>query len=139
VGSLLRIPPSPRQIDPDAEFPFRRDEELPTFVIPASLVYWVIFSLATGAGWAGYVFYDTTAPTHREFIEGAIVMLLLLPGVQLLASLLAFGVVAVLPRTVQPDRRVGFIRLGLILAWSFVGTLAGIGVMVLLASVANNM
>jgi hypothetical protein len=132
VGSVIRLDPTPRYADPDAEFPFRRDEELPTFVVPASLVYWVVFSLASGLAWTGYVLYQMSgAPNSQEMIEGAVILIMLLPVVQLLASILALIVVALLPRSVSPDRPVALRRVGFITLWSFVGTMVGTLIMLL--------
>lgn len=138
VGSLVRIAPTPREIDPDAEFPFRRDEELPTFVLPASAVYWALFSLAAGLTWGGIVltFMSPTAPpgggpapppppVGGVMIGAGVGVVMLLPVVQLGASLLAVIVVALLPRSVSPDRRAAVVRIGWITLWSFVGTAVG--------------
>lgn len=132
VGSLVRVQPTPKEVDPDAEFPFRRDEEDPAFVLPTSFVYWGIFSLASIVAYGLYLFlYASSPPTQDDLITAGVIILLLLPGVQLAASVLALFIVALLPRSIQPDRPAALTRVGFITLWSFVGTFTGIVMMAL--------
>src|SRR5262249_6166142 len=91
VGTLVRVQPSPRQIDPDAELPFRRDEEDPVFVLPVSIVYWSVFSLVSlvSFGVSAYNSGSGGVPSNNDLILAGIIILLFLPLVQLGASVLA--------------------------------------------------
>jgi len=126
VGSLLRVRPSPPvpKEEGDSPFPFRRDEPGPSFTLSPALVYWVLFSLLSLGTFLYFFFFDS-APTPREPIWAGILTVLVMPGVQLAASLLALLVVAVCPAGLMPDKRAALVRIGKISLWAFVGGLAG--------------
>jgi hypothetical protein len=125
VGSLLHVRPSPPvpSQDEDSPFPFRRDEPGPSFTLSAALVYWVLFSLLSLGTFLYFLLEN--GPGSREPIWAGIGTVLVMPGVQLAASLLAVLVAAVCPRGLMPDKRAALVRIGTISLWAFVGGLVG--------------
>jgi hypothetical protein len=126
TGSISPIEARPmRMTDPDSPFPFRRDvfeDEGP--VLPATALYWllVVFLVGVTCVWT-YVAQGANQPEALGL--GLIVALMILPALQLGASLLSFvAVVIFYPARATPLKRVGKITL-----WSFAGTLLGIVLM----------
>jgi hypothetical protein len=135
VGSLVRVRMSwkPREYDEDADIPFRRDEMPPTFTLPAALVYWGLVSLGTLGTFLALAFSSGTGKVSQSDLFGAgVVTILILPVVQLGAFIVALIAVALCPRSLIPDKSAAVVRVGHIGLWSFVGTLVGLGVMMLL-------
>jgi hypothetical protein len=125
-GSITTIEPPPvRMTDPDAPFPFRRDEfEDEGPIIPTPLMYWMLVAFLIGvtALWP-YVMDGMRNP--GMMVWGLFIAFMILPALQLGASVLSvFGVLLFYPSKGLPLRRVGRITL-----WSFVGTLIGTLVM----------
>jgi hypothetical protein len=127
VGSVLRVRPRHRPVDPDFPFPFRRDEldeEGPTF--SPALLYWLLvsFLMAVTAVWY-YLAEATRGPLAgdpQNLLLGLLIAVMILPGLQAGASVLAtLGIALFYGEKVTPLMRVGKITL-----WSFVGTLVGL-------------
>jgi hypothetical protein len=125
VGSLLRVRPSPpaHKEDKGEPFPFRRDDLGPSFTLSPAVVYWVLFSLLSLGTFLYFFFQD--GPANRDLVVAGILTVLVMPGVQLAASLLALLVVAVCPAGLMPDKRAAVVRIGKISLWAFVGSLVG--------------
>jgi hypothetical protein len=128
VGSVAQIRPSPRPVDPDFPFPFRRDEldeDAPT--VAPSLLYWLLvsFLIAVTAVWYYLPSSGSRGPfsgNPQELLIGLFIAVLILPGLQLGASVLMILAIALFyGEKVTPLMRVGKITL-----WSFVGTLVGL-------------
>jgi hypothetical protein len=129
VGSVTGIEPRPKPADPDFPFPYRRDEldeEGPTF--PAALLYWLLVSFLIGVTCVWY--YLSASGSRRgplngdpsDLLVGLFIAVLILPGLQVGASVLAtLGVALFYGEKARPLLRVGKITL-----WSFVGTIAGL-------------
>jgi hypothetical protein len=129
VGSLLRVRPSPPPVREPAEgspFPFRRDELEPTFTLSPALVYWVLFSLLS---MGTFLYFVTAHGGGNDPIWAGIGTVLVMPGIQLGASLLALLVVALCPAALVPDKPAAVVRIGKISLWAFVGGLVGMGLM----------
>jgi hypothetical protein len=131
VGSVAQIRPHPRPVDPDFPFPYRRDEldeEAPAF--PPALLYWLLvsFLVAVTAVW----YYLSSSGSHgplsgnpQELLIGLFIAVMILPGLQVGASVLAVLGIALF----YGDKTVPLIRVGKITLWSFVGTIAGLVLM----------
>ncbi len=123
VGSVTPIAEEPKPVDPDFPFPFRRDEleNEPDFM-PATALYWllVLFVLACVPVW---FFFDRSSPDSAFY--GLLAGLFFLPLVQLGASVVCLIGIAIF----YIDKANALRRLGQITLWSFVGALAGIGIM----------
>jgi hypothetical protein len=125
TGSVMHVAPTPVRMDPDAPFPFRRDEfEDEGPVLPVTALYWllVLFLMSVTAVW----YYIQQGATNPEALFlGLLIAFMILPALQLGASLLSLLAVALFyPTQSVPLRRVGKITL-----WSFVGTLIGVALM----------
>lgn len=132
VGSVTQVRHRTKPVDPDFPFPYRRDEldeEGPTF--PATLLYWLLVSFLIGVTCV----WTYLASSGRrggplngdpsDLLVGLFIAVLILPGLQLGASVLATLAIAVFyGEKVTPLMRVGKITL-----WSFVGTIAGLVLM----------
>jgi len=135
VGSLLRVQsaPTPREYDGDDDIPFRRDEMPPTFTVPAALIYWGLVSLGTMGTFLAIAFWSGTGKVSQsDLLTAGVVTILILPGVQLGAFVVALIAVALCPQTLIPDKSAAVQRVAQIGLWSFVGAIAGLGVMFLL-------
>jgi hypothetical protein len=131
AGSVVRVEPTPKAPDPSFPFPFRRDEEDPEFPFLPVLLYWALFLLLTGLTWLGLTLSGPrVAP--GDMVGWGVVLVIVLPAVQLGASLLSLLLVSVLPTTAVPDRPGARKRVLRILIWSLVGTLTGGGLLFLL-------
>jgi hypothetical protein len=128
LGSTAQIRTAPaRMLDPDSPFPYRRDvfeEDQP--LIPPVLLYWLMVLLTVG-GLVGGIFAYSAAtspsgPDPGALFVGLFIAVMVLPGLQLIASLLAFLVVVVF----YPERSYSLRRIGKITLWSFAGTALGL-------------
>jgi hypothetical protein len=125
VGSLRPVEKRPRRVeDPDFPFPYRRDEFEEEGTFPAGILYWLLVSFLMGVV-AVFYYVSEGATRPEELFTGLLVALMVLPGLQLGASALA----AIGVGFFYADKRPAFERVGKITLWSFVGTLAGIGLM----------
>lgn len=126
LGSSTRIETQPvRNTDPDAPFPYRLDafeEDQP--LIPPVLLYWLMVGLTVVATILAtpFLFGGPGFTGPDAFFAGGFVALMLLPGLQIIASILAFLVVAIF----YPERGYALRRLGRITLWSFAGTMLGL-------------
>jgi hypothetical protein len=111
-----------RPDDIDAPFPFRRDQfedEKP--ILPVPLLYWLLV-LFLGAATAGGVYLYDGARNPGMLVLGGFIAAMVLPGLQLVASLLTTVVILIF----YPDKSYPLTRIGRITLWSFVGALMGI-------------
>src|SRR5262249_46095756 len=111
-----------RPDDIDAPFPFRRDQfedEKP--ILPVPLLYWLLV-LFLGATTAGGVYLYDGARNPGMLILGGFIAAMVLPGLQLVASLLTTVAILIF----YPDKTYPLTRIGRITLWSFVGALMGI-------------
>jgi hypothetical protein len=110
-----------RMTDPDSPFPFRRDEfENEGPLVPATLLYWLLVIVVAFLG-AG-VFGLSNGPNLLDgLFTGSLVMVMVLPAVQLGASVLA--VLAIL--LFYPEKTLALRRIGTITLWAFAGSLIG--------------
>jgi hypothetical protein len=134
VGSLMRVRATPRhrEYDEDADIPFRRDELPPSFTVPAALVYWGLVSLGTLGTFLAMAFSSGTGKVSpNDLFLAALGTILFLPVVQLGAFFVALIAVALCPKSLIPDKTAAVVRVGHIGLWSFVGTIVGLGVMIL--------
>jgi hypothetical protein len=125
LGSLKKQERLTRPVDPDFPFPFRRDElEEEGPLLPVMALYWllVLFQLGVGAIW-GFLASGGRRPS--DLLAGLIIGLAVLPAIQLGASLVSLFVVLLF----YTDRANSLQRLASITAYSFFGTLVGIGLM----------
>jgi len=130
VGSSTQLPSQPvYESDPDSPFPFRRDvfEEDQPLVSPV-LVYWLLLALAICATVAITALMAVTGGRQdplEELFEvsaaGLFVSVMILPGLQLIASLLAVVVVAIF----YPERAYSLRRLGRITLYCLAGAALG--------------
>jgi hypothetical protein len=122
-GSVLNIPAQPVQMnDPDSPFPFRRDvfeDEGP--VLPVTALYWLLVLFLCGVTSVWY-YLSQGAANPENLMVGGLIALMILPALQLGASLLSLlAVAAFYPARTTPLKRVGKITL-----WSFAGTMVGV-------------
>jgi hypothetical protein len=113
--------PVPR-INPDDPFPFRRDvfdEEGP--LMPAGILYWLMVSFLIAATTVGHYFYSG-AVNPSELMIGMLVAVMILPGLQLGASVLTALIIAFF----YPEKQLPLARVGKITVWSFTGTMIGL-------------
>ena len=87
-------------------------------------VYWGVFALLAVASTIAVAF-------AYEALVAFIYIILCAPAVQLVASVVALGVVAVSP---IPNKGPAYAALGWIALWSFVGSAAGLAVMIALGT-----
>jgi hypothetical protein len=126
-GSLMKVRPRPRPVDPSFPFPFRRDEfDEAEGAFPIAVIYWllVLFLVAVVAV---YFFFTESGPTldPNNLWIGGLIALFCLPAIQLVASLLAVLVAAIF----YTDKASALIRVGKITLWCFVGTTVGVLIM----------
>jgi hypothetical protein len=128
MGSVQKIPesvaPPPQELD--SPYLQRRDEIEEENLLPPQLVYWftVLVMICATSG----VYFLLDGPTTRPvegLLSGAMVALMILPALQLGASLLAAMILLLFSPNVSHSMR----RLGRITLWSFVGTLIGCAAM----------
>lgn len=125
VGSVQAVAKAPRRVqDPDFPFPYRLDEFEEEGTFPAGILYWLLVSLLMAAVAVRY-FLAEGSRDPNDLLIGLLIGLMVLPGLQLGASVLAFAAVGLF----YADKRPAFARVGKITLWSFVGTLAGIALM----------
>jgi hypothetical protein len=125
TGSVSPIAPTPVRMDPDAPFPFRRDEfEDEGPVLPVTALYWLLllFLMSVTAVW---YYIDQGATNPESLGVGLVIAFMILPALQLGASVLALIAVAAF----YPSRSVPLRRVGKITLWSFAGTLIGVALM----------
>ncbi len=129
TGSVLPVAARPKVMyDPDAPFPFRRDEfyDEEEIMFSPTLLYWLFVAGLTSL--VSLTFFATQGGmTQPEYLLWGFLLAVfgLLPFLQLGASLLSCIVVAIF----YTDKRTAFVRVGKITLWSFVGALVGTGVM----------
>jgi hypothetical protein len=125
IGTTQLINPPPRPVDPNFPFPFRRDElEEAGPVLPLGLLYWLLVCFGIGVTMVWAFFTQRNRP-EDAFLTGGFVAIMIMPGIQLGASLLAlFGVLLF-----YTDRTAALMRLARITLWSVVGALIGGGIM----------
>jgi hypothetical protein len=123
MGSSMRIDTSPaRSLDPDSPFPYRRDvfeEDLP--LIPPTLLYWLMVAL-TVIGTCILTFALSGGNDPTMLLAGVFISVMVLPGLQLTASLLSVIVIGLF----YPERSYSLRRVGKITLWSFVGMALGL-------------
>jgi hypothetical protein len=129
TGSLLPVAPRPKMVyDPDAPFPFRRDEfyDEEEILFSPTLLYWLLVLGLTSLFSVGWFVAEGGMAQPEYLLWGFLLAVFgLLPFLQLGASLLTCLVVAVF----YTDKRTAFVRVGKITLWSFVGALIGTCVM----------
>jgi hypothetical protein len=134
AGTFQGLPARPRKmLDPDSPFPFRRDEfEDEGPLLPAGVLYWLMVSLLVVVTivwpffFGGSSFLGRGAPGRVDALwAGLFTAVMILPALQLGASILTLIAVALF----YPERYLPLHRLGRITLWSFVGTMAGLGLM----------
>ena len=123
IGSVQEMEARPRRpVDPDFPFPFRRDEfEDEGPLLPATLLYWLLVLFLIGVVTVWFSVANGFRGTD-DLIGGVVVALLVLPGLQLGASLLSLIAVALF----YPQKAVPLARLGKITLWSFMGSIIGL-------------
>jgi hypothetical protein len=125
AGSVTEMPEQPRAMDPDAPFPYRLDEfEDEGALVPAGLLYWLLVCLLIGVVvvWTAVANASGFGRVQEGLLIGGFIVLLVLPGLQLGASLLALLVILLFyPERARPLRRLGRITL-----WTIAGTLGGL-------------
>jgi hypothetical protein len=125
VGTTQTINPPPRPVDPNFPFPFRRDElEEGGPIFPVAILYWLLVCFGVGITMLWMFLFEGARP-DRAFMEGGFVAILILPGIQLGASLVALIGVLLF----YADRTAALMRLARITLWSVVGALIGGGIM----------
>jgi hypothetical protein len=126
VGSISPLEQTPRPVDPDFPFPFRRDElDEPGPLLPATLLYWLLVSFLMGVGTVWMVVQNGLQIRRDLPVEMLMVFALFLPLFQLGAS----GLAVIGVTLFYSDRRAGLVRIGKITLWSFVGALIGLFLM----------
>jgi hypothetical protein len=128
LGSTLPMQRRPvYESDPDSPFPYRRDvfeEDQP--IIPPVLLYWLMVALTVVLTVAATPFLFTGPGGPSNPLDavpiGLFIALMILPGLQLIASLFAVLAVAIF----YPERNYALRRLGKITLWSFAGTSLGL-------------
>jgi hypothetical protein len=128
AGSIATVNTPPPQ-EPDGPFPFRRDYEEDDPLVPPAMLYWLIV-LFGSAVVTVVPFVADGFKNPEQLLIGGVIALMVFPGVQLAASLVAFLIAAFAYR----DRRRAAVRLAKITGWSFVGGLAGTFVMFVLCA-----
>jgi hypothetical protein len=125
IGTLRSLNPSrPAPFDDDAP-PFQRGAfEEPNLPLPVPLVYWLLV-LCLGAVWATLVYFSNGPGSPQALIGGWFAAVLILPMLQLGASVLT----AILVRLFWGDQSIPLRRVGWITLYSVVGALAGLGIM----------
>jgi hypothetical protein len=124
LGSTMRIETNPlRTYDPESPFPYRRDvfEEDQPLIAP-TLLYWLLVALMVAGTCAVTFLSSGTANPETTLMIGLFIAVMILPGLQLGASLLAVIVVALF----YPERSYSLRRIGKITLWSFAGTALGL-------------
>jgi hypothetical protein len=118
----IRLPPR-RVVDPNFPFPFRRDEEEQIGEsFPPAVLYWLLVSLLLGLV-AVYVYVvEGNMRRPEELIIGLLVGVMVLPGLQLVASVLACILIGLL----YADRTAALARIGKITWYSFAGSMIGV-------------
>jgi hypothetical protein len=126
IGSSLPVDTNPARVsDPSSPFPYRRDvfeEDQP--LIPPALLYWLLVALSVTAtclityGYNGF-------QDPQMLVAGLFIAVMILPGLQLVASLLSLLIVGLF----YPERSYSLRRLGKINLWSYGGMLLGTLVM----------
>jgi hypothetical protein len=125
VGTTQTIDPPPRPVDPNFPFPFRRDElEQAGPLLPLALLYWLLVCFGIGLTMLWVLLFERARP-EEAFLTGGFIAIMILPGIQLGASLLALFAVLLF----YADQTAALMRLGRISLWSLVGTLIGGGLM----------
>ncbi len=126
LGSTMRIDTSPGRVyDPNSPFPYRRDvfeEDQP--LIPPVLLYWLMVALTVAGTCVATYGYDGFR-NPEMLLAGLFIAVMVLPGLQLVASLLTLVVVALF----YPERSYSLRRVGKITLWSFAGTSLGMLIM----------
>jgi hypothetical protein len=129
AGSVLPVAARPKiMYDPDAPFPFRRDEfyDEEEIMFSPTLLYWLfVAGLTSLVSLIWFMTYGGFSQPEYLLWGFLIAVFAFLPFLQLGASLLTCLVVAVF----YTDKRTAFVRVGKITLWSFVGALIGTGVM----------
>jgi hypothetical protein len=119
----LREPAATR--DPDSPFPYRLDvfEEDQPLISPV-LLYWLLVALTVVATILGTCLYSGRNDPW-DLVAGLFLAILVLPGLQLVASLLAVIIIALF----YPEPSTALRRVGKITLWSFGGTSLGLVLM----------
>jgi heme/copper-type cytochrome/quinol oxidase subunit 1 len=111
--------------DPDSPFPFRRDEfETEGPLLPAAVLYWVLVAVVAFVG-AGLCAITNGSNFLDSLLVGGLLMVLVLPAVQLGASVLA--VLAVL--LFYSEKTLALQRIGTITLWAFAGSMIGMALL----------
>jgi hypothetical protein len=123
IGSRKYVEPY-LEPNPDltSPFPFRRDQEQAISFLPATGLYWaLVVSLVGVCGVAGGGVLPGMSLQPDSLLIGLLIAFLVLPGIQLAASLLAFIGVALF----ASEKRTALRRIGKITLWSFLGSVFG--------------
>jgi hypothetical protein len=121
IGSRKYVEPY-LEPNPDltSPFPFRRDQEQAISVLSATGLYWaLVVSLVGVCGVAGLFLTNGMRPD--SLLIGLLFAFMVLPGIQLTASLLALIGVALF----ASEKRTALRRIGKITLWSFLGSVFG--------------
>jgi hypothetical protein len=122
IGSRKYVEPY-LEPNPDltSPFPFRRDQEQAISVLPTTGLYWaLVLSLVGVCGFPGGYVCSGMWLQPDSLLIGLLFAFLVLPAVQLAASLLALFVVLF-----ASEKRTALRRIGKITLWSFLGTMFG--------------
>jgi hypothetical protein len=129
MGSVKDVPPTRavRFNDDDDEppIPFRRDAfEDENSPLPVPLLYWLLV-LFLGAVTAAVTYLNDPRGEPGTLVLGAILAIMVLPALQLGASLLTTIIVLIF----YPDKSFPLRRIGWITLYSFLGTMIGVTMM----------
>ena len=129
IGSVKYVEPTHRE--DQSPFPYRMDEPEPPYTWFATFTFWTAFLGLTGLTWA-YFLFSRSVGVAGDVIWSGVLTLLVLPGVQILACVLALLAVAVTPESLLGDKGAAFRRVSHITLLGFVGSLIGLGAMLLM-------
>jgi len=126
VGAIPEHRPPPHLDELDSPYALRRDEFEDDNLLPPQLVYWFTVLVTICATAVIYFLADGSSLRPADsLLTGTLVALMILPGLQLGASLLSALILLLFaPNTDRALRRIGRITL-----WSLVGTMIGCAAM----------
>jgi hypothetical protein len=127
LGTSSPIASRPRRAaDPDAPFPYRLDEfESEGPILPAGGLYWLVVALLVSMVTSYTTLQELLSSPGGNPIQGMLlgvfISVMVLPGIQLGASVLSVLVVLIF----YPDKSLALYRVGKITWFSFLGSMLG--------------